>query len=307
MSKKPLISILMNCFNGASYLKEALDSVIAQSYSNWELIFWDNKSSDNSLDILSLYKDKRIKIFVAEKHTNLGCARRNAFSKIKGEYLAFIDVDDYWYPDKLEKQIKVFSDNKVGISFTNTLYFSNKWKENLYKPRSLIKVNTKSLITRYSLSLVSIIINLNHLKKLDYAFDDKYNHICDFDLIVRLSIISKVKYLDELLSGWRIHKNNESFKRKEIFNKELDSWCDFHIKNKFFKKYINEIKELKLLVSAERRIFNYSFNFSSLKICLLVKTSNIRNKIKLLISFIPIIPKIAFQLKKVIFDSKWYY
>ena len=307
MSKKPLISILMNCFNGSSYLKEALDSVIAQSYSNWELIFWDNKSSDNSLDIVSLYKDKRIKIFVAEKHTNLGSARKNAFSKVKGDYLAFIDVDDYWYPEKLEKQLKVFSDNKVGISFTNTLFFSEKCKEKLYKPKYINKVNTSSLITRYSLSLESIIINLNHLKKLDYSFDDKFNHICDFDLIVRLSSLSKVKYLDELLSGWRIHKNNESFKRKEIFNKEKESWCNLHIKNKFLKKYINEIRELKMLIYAERRIFNYSFSLSSLNSCLLAKTSNIKNKIFLLISFIPFIPKIIFQLKEVRFNSKWHY
>ena len=306
MLKNPLISILMNCFNGELYLKESLDSVIAQSYDNWELIFWDNKSSDKSLDIVSLYKDKRIKVFSAKKHSNLGSARKHALSKTKGEYLAFIDVDDYWYPNKLETQIKVFSDNEVGISFTNTLFFSNKWKENLYKPQSLNTVNTRSLITRYSLSLESIMIDLNKLKKLEYSFDDNYSHICDFDLIVRLSTISKVKYIDKLLSGWRIHETNESFKRKEIFNKEKEAWCDFHINNKFLEKYIIEINELKLLVNAERRIFNYKFNFFGFIKCLLTRTSNIRNKIFLLFSFIPFIPKIIFKLKEARFKSKWY-
>tara|TARA_Y100001933_G_scaffold226176_1_gene239969 strand:+ start:840 stop:1760 length:921 start_codon:yes stop_codon:yes gene_type:complete len=306
MLKKPLISILMNCFNGELYLKESLDSVIAQSYDNWELIFWDNRSSDKSLDIVSLYKDKRIKVFRAKKHSNLGRARKHAFSKTKGEYLAFIDVDDYWYPDKLEKQIKVFVDKEVGISYTNTLFFSQKWKEKLYKPKYLNTVNTRSLISRYSLALVSIMLDINKLKKLEYSFDDKYSHICDFDLIVRLSTISKVKYIDKLLSGWRIHENNESFKRKEIFNKELGSWCDYHINNKFLEKYINEINELKLLVNAERRIFNYKFKFFSFIKCLLSKTSNIRNRIYLLFSFIPFIPKIILKFKEARFKSKWY-
>ena len=63
-------------------------------------------------------------------------------------------------------------------------------------------------------------VDINKLNALEYHFDENYNHICDFDLMIRLSKISKVKYLNKLLSAWRIHENNESFKRKELFNKE---------------------------------------------------------------------------------------
>ena len=92
----------MNCFNGDSYLKEAVNSVIKQSYKNWELIFWNNKSTDKSLEIISKFKDKRIKIFNSLIFTNLGEARRNAFKNATGDYLAFLDVDDIWYEKKLE-------------------------------------------------------------------------------------------------------------------------------------------------------------------------------------------------------------
>ena len=81
MIKKPLISILMNCYNGEKYLKESLNTVIKQSYNNWELIFWDNQSNDNSVEIAKSYRDERIKIFISERHTNLGEARKNAFKK----------------------------------------------------------------------------------------------------------------------------------------------------------------------------------------------------------------------------------
>ena len=102
MNKNPLVSILMNCFNGEVFLQEALESIFRQSYTNWELIFWDNKSTDKSIDIISSVKDKRIKIFSSQEHTNLGKARKNAFNKAKGDYLAFLDVDDLWEDNKLD-------------------------------------------------------------------------------------------------------------------------------------------------------------------------------------------------------------
>ena len=232
--KTPLISILMNCFNGETYLKDALNSIISQSYSNWELIFWDNLSTDNSIKIVKSYKDKRIKIFKSHKHTNLGRARKDALKKTRGDYLTFLDVDDIWHKDKLNKQIKEFDKNEdIGISFTNTIFFSSNNKENLYKNKINFKVNTNSLIINYPLSLESIMIKMSQLKLIEYTFDEKFNHISDFDLIVRLSSVSKVKYLDEVLSYWRIHFNNESFKRKNIFNEEINRWCEFHLKNKY--------------------------------------------------------------------------
>ena len=67
MKKQPLVSIIMNCLNGEKYLNSAIDSVINQTYKNWELIFWDNRSTDNSANILKKYKDKRIKYFYSKK------------------------------------------------------------------------------------------------------------------------------------------------------------------------------------------------------------------------------------------------
>tara|TARA_B100000945_G_C20405931_1_gene610005 strand:- start:1098 stop:2018 length:921 start_codon:yes stop_codon:yes gene_type:complete len=306
MTNTPLVSILMNCFNGELFLKEALESIIKQSYKNWELIFWDNKSSDNSIKIVSKYNDKRIKIFSSIEHTNLGKARKNAFKKAQGDYLAFLDVDDFWAKDKLKNQLKLFEDNNVGIAFTNSLYFSKKRKKLLYSFNKKFAVDTSLLITNYPLSLNSIMIDINKLKTLDYHFDENYNHICDFDLMVRLSTISKVKYLNQLLSGWRIHGNNESFKRKEVFNKEKEKWCEFHLNNKFLAKHKKELKELKLLIIAEERILNYKFDFNALKNFKKSSFSNLRNFTFVFLSFIPFFPKIAFQLKDFLYKLRWH-
>ena len=305
MINKPLVSILMNCFNGERFLHESLKSIINQSYENWELIFWDNKSTDNSIQIVSSYIDERIKIFTSHEHTNLGKARKNAFEKAKGDYLAFLDVDDLWEKDKLKKQLKVFEDNEIGISFTNTLYFSKKRKKVLYSPNKKIEVNTNLLITNYPLSLNSIMVDISKLNALEYHFDENYNHICDFDLMIRLSKISKVKYLNKLLSAWRIHENNESFKRKELFNKEKTNWCAFHLRNNFLKTYKKEIIELKYLIEAEKRILNYKFDYNALKSFKKIHFSNFRNFAFVFLSFIPFFPKIAFQLKDFFYKLRW--
>ena len=306
MIKKPLISILMNCYEGEKYLKFALESVIKQSYKNWELIFWDNNSSDNSIEIAKKFKDPRIKIFKSKEHTNLGKARKNAFSNAKGDYLAFLDVDDIWEKDKLSLQIKQFEDKTVGISFTNTNFFSEKRIETLYKPNQKIKYDTKNLITNYSLSLESIMLKISQIKKLDYAFDENFSHISDFDLVVRLSIITKVNYLKLILSSWRIHGNNESFIRKEAFAEELERWCKNQSNNNFMESYKREITELRLLNQAEKRIISNCLNFSDIKKININSISSLKNMIFIIFSFFPKIPKIIFYIKEYRFRKKWY-
>ncbi len=305
MIKKPIISILMNCFNGEIFLKDAIESILKQSFKDWELIFWDNKSTDKSIEIASSYGDERIKIFKSKEHTNLGQARKSAFQKAKGDYLAFLDVDDLWEKEKLKSQIRIFDNKEVGIVFTNTVYFSQKRKENLYSLNKNFEVNTNLLITNYPLSLNSIMIDINKLKNLEYHFDETYNHICDFDLMVRLSAITKVKYLKKSLSAWRIHENNESFIRKELFNKEKKQWCEFHLSKNYLTDYKKEIRELELLTIAENRILNYKFNFNDFKKLKITSFSNYRNFAFVFLSCIPVLPSIVFRLKEYLYKLKW--
>ena len=90
----PLVSILMSCYNGEKFINSSVNSLLRQSYKNWELIFWDNCSTDNSPEIIKSYKDERIKYFKSKSHTEIGAAKSNALKLAKGTYLAFLDVDD---------------------------------------------------------------------------------------------------------------------------------------------------------------------------------------------------------------------
>jgi glycosyltransferase involved in cell wall biosynthesis len=108
----PLVSVIMNCYNGAKYLDESIQSVISQTYDNWELIFWDNRSEDKSSEIFKKYQDKRFKYFYANKHATLYKARNLAIEKSKGDFIAFLDTDDTWSKDKLNKNIEF--DEKIS-------------------------------------------------------------------------------------------------------------------------------------------------------------------------------------------------
>ncbi len=94
MNEQALISVVMNCYNGERFLRQAIESVIGQGWKNWELIFWDNQSTDRSAEIFRSYHDPRLKYFCARKHTFLSEARSLALKKASGDFYAFLDVDD---------------------------------------------------------------------------------------------------------------------------------------------------------------------------------------------------------------------
>lgn len=121
----PLVSIIMNVRNGAAFLREALDSVLAQSFADWELIAWDDRSSDDSAKIIGQYRDPRIRYFLSPDETPLGEARSRAIQQARGEWLAFLDQDDIWLPRKLEEQVALAQDG-TGIIYGRTVLFDSR-------------------------------------------------------------------------------------------------------------------------------------------------------------------------------------
>ena len=129
----PLVSIIMNCHNGEKYLKESLKSLFNQSYKNWELVFFDNNSNDNSGKILKSFKDKRIRFFSSKKKLNLYHARNLAIKKTKGHYVCFLDIDDLYHKDKLKLQINFLKKNReFKIIYSNYTVLDEIKKKKIY-------------------------------------------------------------------------------------------------------------------------------------------------------------------------------
>ena len=119
MHEQPLVSVIINCYNGEKYLQEAVSSVIKQTYKNWEIVLWDNQSTDQSAKIFKSFNHPKLIYHYAPSHTSLYQARNLATKYCNGKFIAFLDSDDWWVPEKLEKQMKLFEDKEVGLVYSN--------------------------------------------------------------------------------------------------------------------------------------------------------------------------------------------
>lgn len=114
-----LVSVIMPSYNTANYISESINSVIKQTYKNWELIIVDDCSNDNTDEVVnSFLKDERIKYFKNERNSGAAISRNKALREAKGRWIAFLDSDDLWVPEKLKKQISFMEKNNYSFSYT---------------------------------------------------------------------------------------------------------------------------------------------------------------------------------------------
>src|SRR5690625_3661748 len=117
---KPLVSVITPAYNAERFIAEAIESVRKQTYTNWEMIIVNDCSTDRTVQIVESYqkKDKRIKLYHLQKNSGSGVARNKAMDEANGRFLAFLDSDDLWLPEKLERQIEFMLSNHIAFSFT---------------------------------------------------------------------------------------------------------------------------------------------------------------------------------------------
>ena len=252
MKPSKLVSIIMTCHNGELFLKNALESIIDQTYSNWELIFFDNCSTDRSEAIVSQYHDTRIRYFRTEKLVNLGSIRKLAFEKCQGAFVCFLDVDDYWSKIKLQKQIEEFEKNKnLDILYSNYSIVKNhkitKTSKHLSSGYCQKEIIMSYIEGKPLTAWLTLMIKKSSMDKLEYSFDANTHIVSDFDLIIRLSIFCNFDYNEDYLAFYRLHKKNETNDKKKEINQEFAYIIDKYkkdkaIKNSFEKKnFANKI------------------------------------------------------------------
>ena len=118
-----MVSIIMPSYNSSGYIAQSIDSIINQSYTNWELLITDDCSTDNTCEIVERYaaRDSRIKLFALEENKGAGIARNNSIKEARGRYIAFCDSDDCWLPDKLKIQIELMACTGAEICYGSYL------------------------------------------------------------------------------------------------------------------------------------------------------------------------------------------
>jgi len=237
----PKVSILMNCFNGEEFLQDALESIFAQTYSNYEIIFIDNHSTDNSINIANTFKDPRLVIRSTPEHCNIGKARSFGSQFFSGKYLAFLDVDDLWVPTKLAKQVKLMEDQNLVLTYGGAQTIDeNNIVLSAFSPYSSSTVSFGKLLFNYNINQQTVMINLEEepvqfLESKTYAPDNP----------LFMSIIGRNEkrcaIINEHLVDYRLHSTQMSKGLLSVRYKEgLDTLLDLK------KMFPNHAKNYKL-------------------------------------------------------------
>ena len=225
MKNKILVSIIVNCFNGERFLAEALESVINQTYKNWELIFWDNQSSDKSSEIIKSFKHPKFNYFYSPTHTHLGKARELALKKTNGDWIGFLDCDDIWLPEKLQNQVSTINSfqGNLGLIYSKCEFF--RYQLNINKKvirKSYIKPSkdlptfkvTKELCMGNFIPFPSVLYKKDAIIKAGKFSNYKFSP--DYFLNLSISLNYDVFAINKVLCLYRYHQSNLSISLKEI-------------------------------------------------------------------------------------------
>ena len=233
----PSVSIIMNIRDGAAYLREALDSVMAQTFTDWEAIVWDDCSVDESPTIVQEeYTDPRIRYMLSPEDTRLGRARHLAIQHAQGEWLAFLDQDDIWLPDKLQKQVaRIEDDPKVGIVYGRTLAFSATGLERDYDHRHEFEplpegdIFTSLLTDSCFIAMSSAMLRRAAVNEAG-GVPDAIHVSPDYFLYLAAASRYQGRAVQDVICRYRLHGGNMSNTTGRAIQTEalwvLDQWAD---------------------------------------------------------------------------------
>jgi len=241
----PLVSIIMNCYNCDRFLKKSIDSIYAQTFSDWEIIFWDNASTDSSAIIAKSY-DERLRYFKAPETTPLGTARNLAMQKTKGKYIAFLDCDDLYLPEKLERQVRIMEESDYAMCYGSSIAIDEKGDEiRRYLVRNTSGGVFASLLKRYEINMQSVMIRHEVLIKDNLQFESGMKYCPDHNLFMEIASRYPVGVIDDFVVKYRIVADSLSNKTVDIASSEIKFTLDriFNRDPSLKEKYPNEVDQ----------------------------------------------------------------
>ena len=246
----PKVSVIIPTYNRTNLLPRAIKSVLNQTFKDFELIIVDDCSTDNTEEVIRKFqkKDKRIKHIRHEKNRGLSAVRNTGIRITKGEYIGFLDDDDEWLPEKLEKQIKLFSsspDKKLGFVACDYLEINSNtgavFRYNIPKYKNAFKTLLKSTSLCNS---SNTIVKRNVLDDVGF-FDENLEVGEDRDMWIRIAQKYDFDFVPELLFRYYIHQNNitkttSNLRKTKDEERIIEKYKDIY--TKFPKLYSNELR-----------------------------------------------------------------
>lgn len=214
----PLVSVIVPAYNSEKYIEETINSVLAQTYTNFEIIIVDDTSNDSTFELCKKLSEsnKKIKIFRIEHSGRPSVPRNFGINKAQGKFIAFLDSDDKWVKNKLQDQIKYFKKNpdnilvySVSKTFGEVNFFSPYYE--LFPLPFIAVKNKKDLLTKgNSLPLSTVLVKTEALKSVSGFDEDPQLKLEDYDLWIRLIDLGDFGFIPLVHCYYRIHKNQFS-------------------------------------------------------------------------------------------------
>ena len=261
-----LFSIIITTYNRANLISRSIESILDQTYTNWELIVVDDGSTDNTKEVISSYRDTRIKYFYKENEER-SIARNFGIDKAKGQYLCFLDDDDYYLPDFLNtffKKILTLSNPVSALMCYEFTEYNDKRKKN-FIPQSLTDTPIR-LLWNIQTSIRPFVIHRDILKGEKFKIECKFGQ--DFHLAIRIALKYPIHIIKKYLSVNVIHKNSgthSKFIDDYRKNAELSIMCIDDLLKKHKKELSKKIPDNELYALINHKI--YGFSSASMKHC----------------------------------------
>ena len=216
MENQPLVSVIMPSFNAESFIAESIESVLHQTYQNWELIITDDCSNDHTPDIVQSYckSDPRINFAIAKQHSGIAGTRNHCLSRVKGRLVAFLDNDDIWYPEKLEKQVRFIIENNYSFVYSEYELMNEDGspKGKIIKTAGIIDYD--KYLKNTIIGSGTIMLDTNKTGRLQMPNNATSDDMALWCSIMRHGI--KAYPMDEVLYQYRIRNNGASSHRMKM-------------------------------------------------------------------------------------------
>lgn len=232
-----LISIIVPVYNAEQFLEDTIKSVINQTYENWELLLVNDSSTDKSKEIASQYISNKIKWIEMDTNSGAALTRNKGIEMSKGRYICFIDADDLWEKDKLEKQIKFMQENKCAFSFTGYEFADSNGIPNGKKVYVPSTITYKQALKNTTIWTSTVMFDMDKLKKEDiYMPNVKRGQ----DTATWWKVLKKIDCaygLNEILSYYRRTNNSLSSNKIKALKRTWNLYRNVEHLNLFYSVY----------------------------------------------------------------------
>lgn len=250
--KSPKVTVAVSTYNREKYINDCINSVLEQSYQDFELIIIDDGSTDNTRDVVQKYNDPRIKYYY-QNNSGQNSARNAGINYASADYVALMDSDDVWHPEKLEKQVEILEENPdIGLVYCGTELIDKNGKSCGRKPLVTHSghILDKLLMTNFLYNGSCPLFRKSCIERVG-LFDCSITRMTDWEFYLRFAIHYKFFGIDEYLLKYRIHNETMSHNFKDYES------CGIKILEKVFNDEDLDSKYLKYKNEAIARRYSY--------------------------------------------------